>query len=269
MKAMPRCLLYAGALLLCSCGTFQLASNISSPAGKSAEEQQSDILFCKDQADLAVNSGAHQAGDFLLGFTLIGAPVAYQLDKEQEREVFAQCMTNRGYNLVMPDGSFRQAPSSPNTPTHEPIQIAATSNSAGVSLQLPAGWVAKEIPSNLAAQGVFILAANYNIDSGVVVSSIKKIDIVDFKAFVLSREKSQADRLTDSISSEISYVDVNGRFAGRFTVTGVTNGIRITYLHTLIEGQRDIVDVNAWTSSSNFAAQQATLASLATLVTGI
>lgn len=267
MKVMISLLICSSTLLLCSCGTFQLASNVYAPAGKTGEEQQSDTLFCKDQANLAVNSGAHQTGDFLLGFTIIGAPVAYQMDKNQEREAFAQCMMAKGYSVVMPDGSLRQASNAP-TNVSNVATVASSQYHSGISFDLPAGWITKQIPSNLAAEGIFLLAANYAIDSGVAVSSISRSDIADFKAYAGSREQSQVSRLSDAQASKLSEIEVNGQPAYRFTVTGVINGIRITYLHTFVEGQSNIVDVNAWTSSSNFPTQQSTLTSLSTRVTG-
>ena len=96
-------------LVVAACGTFQLASNTFAPAGKTPDQHQMDQLTCKDQASLAVNTAARQAGNFLLGMTIVGLPAAYELDKAKQREVFAQCMTARGYTVVPPDGARKQA----------------------------------------------------------------------------------------------------------------------------------------------------------------
>jgi hypothetical protein len=84
---------------LAGCGTFQLGTSVP-PAGKTADQQQLDTLTCKDQASMAVNSGANQAGDFLLGMTIIGVPIAYQSDKQKQRDVFAACMRQKGYQVT-------------------------------------------------------------------------------------------------------------------------------------------------------------------------
>jgi hypothetical protein len=86
--------------VLTACGTFQLADGIYPPPGKTSEQQQTDILACKDQARLEANTADRQAGAFLLGMTIIGAPVAFELEKAKQREVFSQCMTARGYRIV-------------------------------------------------------------------------------------------------------------------------------------------------------------------------
>lgn len=96
-------------LIVAACGTFQLASNTLAPAGKTPDQHQMDTLICKDQAELAANTASRQAGAFLLGMTIIGTPVAYELEKSKQREVFAHCMTARGYTVVPPDGAQKQA----------------------------------------------------------------------------------------------------------------------------------------------------------------
>ena len=65
--------------------------------------------FCKDQAKLAANTTGRQTGAFLLGMTIIGAPVAFELEKAKQREVFAQCMTARGYTVMPVEGQQKQA----------------------------------------------------------------------------------------------------------------------------------------------------------------
>ena len=85
-------------IILAGCGTFQLASNIRQD-GKSPEQINLDILLCKDQANLATNTAGWQAGQFVAGATLVGIPIALQMEKDKKREVFSQCMTARGYSF--------------------------------------------------------------------------------------------------------------------------------------------------------------------------
>jgi hypothetical protein len=79
-------------LLACgvtACGTFNLG-NVRPQAGKTSEQQQLDTLTCKAQASLAVNSAGRETGDFLLGMTIVGAPVAYEMDKSKNPPVRPQ-----------------------------------------------------------------------------------------------------------------------------------------------------------------------------------
>jgi len=98
-----RLTIFAAPLLCVGCGTFQLANGIYPPAGKSHDQQQTDILVCKDEAKLAANTTERQTGAFLLGMTIVGAPVAFEMEKSKQREVFSQCLTARGYRVTVPD----------------------------------------------------------------------------------------------------------------------------------------------------------------------
>ncbi len=79
-KGFPILLLLFAILFLCACGTFQLGK-VQPQYGKSRDQQQNDMLYCKDQAKMAANSADRQVGNFLLGMTIIGTPLAYELEK--------------------------------------------------------------------------------------------------------------------------------------------------------------------------------------------
>ena len=85
--------------VLSGCGNIPLATNIQHPE-KTKDQMQLDILVCKDQAQMSLTDANNQAADFILGATIIGAPVAYERDKDTERRVFASCMRERGYTLT-------------------------------------------------------------------------------------------------------------------------------------------------------------------------
>lgn len=111
-------------LFVAACGTFPLSKDTYAPAGKTKDQHQLDILVCQDQAKLAVSTAGRQAGNFLLGMTLIGTPVAYELDKAKQREVFAQCMTARGYTVVPVDGTQKQVSKKVETPAPKADDVA-------------------------------------------------------------------------------------------------------------------------------------------------
>lgn len=94
---------YALLLACASLGacTFQLGI-VRPQASRNADQQQLDTLACKDQANLAASSTGRQTGNFLLGLTIIGTPLAYHLDKVKQRQVFADCMHERGYTVDAP-----------------------------------------------------------------------------------------------------------------------------------------------------------------------
>jgi hypothetical protein len=117
-------LLLIAALAIAGC-TYSLGT-VHPQTGKSAEQQQLDTLTCKDEAHLAVSSTGRQTGDFLLGMTIIGAPIAMEMEKAKARQVFADCMHARGY-VVNPAGEYAAAtaPPSPSAPTSVTVPVVA------------------------------------------------------------------------------------------------------------------------------------------------
>lgn len=87
-------------VLLAGCGSFPLGT-VHRPIHMTAEQQQLDTLICKDRARNEANTDARVAGSFLAGMTIVGAPIAIAAERDKQREVFADCMTQKGY-LVRP-----------------------------------------------------------------------------------------------------------------------------------------------------------------------
>ena len=113
----------AVSLILSGCGTFQLASNSIPLSPKTREQMQIDNLSCKDQAKLAANTAERQAGAFALGFTIVGAPLAFELEKAKQREVYKSCMEARGYRVLPPNDGPASASAAP-----PPSQLRQTSS---------------------------------------------------------------------------------------------------------------------------------------------
>jgi hypothetical protein len=102
---------------LAGCGTFQLASGVFPLSPKTQEQQQLDNLNCKDQAKLAANTTERQTGAFLLGLTIVGAPVAFELEKAKQREVYKSCMEGKGYRVLPPNEPNSAATAAPGSPS--------------------------------------------------------------------------------------------------------------------------------------------------------
>lgn len=107
-------------LVLAGCGTFSLGTAFPLQ-GQTKDQVQLAVLTCQDRAKLEANTAGRQAGSFALGLTIVGAPVAYELEKKKQREVWSECMTEKGYRVVPPDDGPKTAqtppPSSPPAPT--------------------------------------------------------------------------------------------------------------------------------------------------------
>lgn len=85
-------------LLLAGCGSFPLGY-VDARAGKTDQDRQMDMLVCKDQARNEANTDARVAGSFLAGLTIVGAPIAIAAERQKQRDVFADCMKAKGYNV--------------------------------------------------------------------------------------------------------------------------------------------------------------------------
>jgi hypothetical protein len=256
-----RCAVSLVSLALAACGTFTLGT-AQPQAGKTADQQQSDTLYCKDQAHLAASTAGQQTEAFLLGLTIIGTPIAYEHDKATQREAFAKCMQAKGY-VVQPPSD--QAPSSANAAPVPPKAPYVTS----VRLNLPAGWQAQPLPENLAKAGWQAYTVNRNADVGALLSVTTHDGITDMKVFAQTRRAALINSLTDAVPSEISQIDVNGRRAFRASVTGkVKAGQTFTYLGTVIEGPKEIAVLLTWTFPANFDQQKDAMGQLAESVVG-
>jgi hypothetical protein len=255
-------------LFACSiggCGAFTLG-NVRPQTGKSSEQQQLDTLTCKDQASLAANSAGRQTGDFLLGLTIVGAPVAYEMDKAKQRQVFADCMQARGYVVTLPDGSSTVAPAAAaiSNPVSAPVPAADQ-----LTIALLPGFELKTIPDNLKSVGAAFSASNRTLDIGLAVIPVSHQGVTDLVGFALTRRANQVDRLQDASFTEIARIDVGGHSAARYSVTGTLKNSKITYVTTFIEGRDQIVIVNAWAGATNAQQQMTLLESLADTVSGI
>lgn len=98
---MKRIFILVISVVLVGCGSFSLGM-VSPTKGQSLQQREQDTLVCKDQAKNEANTSARAVGSFLAGLTIIGAPLAIESEKSKQREVFALCMTERGYKVEAP-----------------------------------------------------------------------------------------------------------------------------------------------------------------------
>lgn len=146
---------------------------------------------------------------------------------------------------------------------------ASTPTTSKLGLNLPAGWEQKPLLENMRSGGV-LYATNRTTDSGALLSAVNREGITDLMAFANSRRANQASRLKEALWSEVSRVEVNGKPALRFIVTGLgRTGLKVTYMWTIIEGATEIAVLNAWTTAAAFEEQKEALSRLAENITGL
>jgi hypothetical protein len=251
---------------LAACGTYNLG-NVRPQANKTADQQQLDMLTCKDQASLAVNSAGHQTADFFLGLTVVGAPVAYANDKARARAVFADCMQARGYVVTSPGQS---APAVSTAAATTPSVVTPPPAVDQLAMALPAGFVLRPAPENLKAAGAVFFAVNGTLDIGVTVIPLRHDGVTDLTAFASTRRANESGALKNATWTEVTRIEIGGRNAAQFRVTGTTStNMKVTFVSTFIEGHDQIVFVNAWSGATNALQQMSVLESLAATVSGI
>jgi hypothetical protein len=138
-----------------------------------------------------------------------------------------------------------------------------------VRLDLPIGWERKPKTDAMTNNGVITYALNQTIDSGVLLSSVKRDRITDLMSFAQSRRADQAGRLTEVTFGDITDEQLNGHRCIRFSVTGTVKGQRFTYSFAIIEGTSEIAVVNTWTTVGNYGLQAPILAALPERITGL
>jgi hypothetical protein len=152
----------------------------------------------------------------------------------------------------------------------ETLSQVPTASSSKLGLNLPTGWEQKSLTDQMKANGVLLYATNRTIDAGTFLSATKREGITDLMEYATSREASQASRLADPQKSQVSQIQINGKKAFRFDVTGsVKSGQKLTYMMTIIEGETEIAVVNTWTTAANFERRQEVMSTLAQSVTGL
>lgn len=102
--------------------------------------------------------------------------------------------------------------------------------------------------------------SNKTIDAGALVVLNSKADIVDMALHIKSLRAKQIGQIGQGEWSEITQVSVKGRRAWKFWVSGVLKeGMSVKYMGTLIEGDRQVIYVTAWTSTQNFEDSRASM----------
>lgn len=173
------------------------------------------------------------------------------------------CMNAQGWY------SGTGAPTSTATATR-PAPVTPVPGADQLALALPSGFAMRPAPEKLKAVGAVFYAINGTLDIGMTVIPLPHEGVTDLTAFATTKRASESDVLKDATSSEVTTLKIGGHNAVRFRVTGTTSsGIKITFVSTLIEGNDQIVFVNAWAGATNALQQMTMLESLAGTVSGI
>lgn len=244
--------------LLVGCGTFSLGTAIpQSP--KTPNEQQLDILDCKDKARLAASAADVQIGAFLLGMTIVGAPAGFELEKSKQREAYKSCMEGKGYRVIPPDDG----------PSGSDSQLA---NVTKATFEFPAGWDNKDLIQSMISSGGSVYRLNSSLDSGLVIYSAKLSTVGSASGYIQSRIATQLSALDNSTAKDIVQTSINGFPVTQVEVTGnlrTGQKLLLTYFLTFFETSDEVVLVNVWTSASSFQNKKFEYQKILTTISGV
>lgn len=252
-------------LILCitsltSCGTFVLGTAVPQTS-KTANQQQLDNLDCKDKARLAASTTDRQVGAFLLGMTIIGAPVAFEIEKSKQREVFKSCMEGKGYKVIpASDASTANSPDS-STPVTTSAKITTTGD-----------WAQTALTPTMIATGASSFQNSPSTNSGLIIYPINESFVTDANSFVRSRIGNQANNLDNPITKDITQTVINGFPVTQAEVVGnVRFGQKpqFTYLMTFFEADGEIVLINIWSPTPSYDAQKDGFRQILSTFTGV
>lgn len=140
---------------------------------------------------------------------------------------------------------------------------------SAVGFSPPAGWAAQAITPDLKNKAVRFYAINQTIDAGVMVSTIKRSAVSDFKTYVESTRRNAISQGAGAVPTEVEFSQEGGKQVARYGVQSSVQSLRLRYGYTVIEGQTEIAIVTAWTSDANYEAVEQTLQDLTGRLSGI
>jgi hypothetical protein len=248
-------------LLLSGCGAFELGTVIP-VSGQSVAQRDNDMAVCKVKAYEASNSKERQAGNFIAGLTIIGAPIAIEDDKRLQRKIFKDCMEAKGYAIE--SSSENKLPKIDNNAsvTLNTKQSAADPKSeevARIKINIGDEWVNSEITSELKSAGTIFYKINHSIDAGFLVSRVSSRHIKEPLKYVETTKSSLESRLKSARRSETEIVEINGAQFAKYEISGalISNAsIEVKYLSYVVVDKEDIFVVRFWTQVHHYDFQK-------------
>ena len=205
-----------------------------------------------------VNDKGQVANCGAFGFGIIGAPAALITAQD--------CVSRYQAAGFREAGSPQSATSAPSTQgmasNLQPAPTTPTtilSKDGSFRITLPAGWT--QTPPPTPSQQLY---ARYTlIDAGLMMGSVKSSDVQDWHTYADSLRLRLTGNLSQSSSSELRKIKVNGFDALQSDIGGTTkSGVKVRYLGTVIRTDTQIIHLLTWCFESKFATNRSEFESL-------
>jgi hypothetical protein len=139
-------------------------------------------------------------------------------------------------------------------------------------MNLPDGYLPQSLTDSQKFNGALLYAKNNATDSHIFVVATTRDAISDVHTYAMNLRKSKAGRVNDAEQSEIEPLNINGMKAWRFQTKGNEKNpwaTSYTFVTTILEGDVEVVSVDAWTKSANLEVHKVDLKQVAFGVSGI
>ncbi len=119
-------------------------------------------------------------------------------------------------------------------------------------ITLPSGWIQKKPPQALQNVDVQVYAENPQKDLVLLITTENASDIQDLSGYGKLLQSKLSEELSESNSSGIHRINVNGHDAIRFDTSGIAQGVKVHYLMTVLQTEKELIKLNGWTVESKF-----------------
>jgi hypothetical protein len=256
------------ALTGCQASNFQKPTSlgyVKPDKNKTPEQHKIDMETCTNQARSITDTNQNLL--LRIGVTAIpnlNSIIHNNLDDSdtvKQRNVFKNCMNERGYEIIPADddqtSQYTYAIPSPKSP---------------VKVTLPKGWLEQRVTPNLALGNTFFYSLNKFKDTGMLMSIAKLEDAKDAAELAKSRLQKQAELLTDSSISEIITVNLKDSTVMQFDVTGdskIGYKQRFTYLINVTKGKDEYIVISFFTLAENYKNNKEEFLKILNTITGL
>ena len=143
--------------------------------------------------------------------------------------------------------------------------VTVKGKDGSVQVELPDGWAKMETPPS-ATDAVQLMAINKRNDTGMLVGTEDRSDVTwtldEYAKRALDRLK-KAPRFTDVSQTDLRPLRVAGHPAVRCEFRCTVGGVRLAYLNTYVQTDKNFISVSAWSTQSKFDRLKPGLAKLA------
>jgi len=259
MKKIKNKLVFFSLIALTGCGTFNLGY-VKPRVDKTPDQQALDILTCKDSARLATDAASNQVANFLLGMTIVAAPLAFESDKAKQRSVYKECMSAKGYEVIpADDDTTADNSSAPKAPATQ------------VKITLSDGWTEESLTPIMRHDNSIFYGFNKSKDIGVAIAVTKRTNVSDLQNIFEYRRQGRMKALDNSVGTEKISFNLGTAKGLQTEVTGnLKTGAKqkLTYLISVIEGADEIVVITFWVLADGYAQNKAEFLKIRKTLTG-